>query len=202
MKETITLIVVLTVICLGAGALLALVNHVTAGPIREAALAEKLDAITKVLPAHDNAPDRAVTRFTTDNVTWAFYTARHNGTFAGAAAETVSEKGYGGAVSVMVGFNAQGDVHAIEILKQKETPGLGAKVTEPGFKKGFAGRNVKNTRWAVAKDGGEIDQITAATISSRAVVEAVSKAGRMYLDNVDRISRATDGASGQPVEEP
>jgi len=189
MKETIKLIAVLTIICLGAGMLLAVVNSVTADPIRRAERAEKMAAISRVLPPHDNSPDESVCRVVDQQVPWTFYVATAAGQYAGAAVETVSEKGYGGAVSVMVGFNKGGEVQAVEILKQKETPGLGAKITEQFFKQGFSGRSIRTTNWAVRKDGGDIDHITAATISSRAVVEAVAQACRVYLLNEIEVAR-------------
>ena len=87
----------------------------------------------------------------------------------------------------MVGVNAAGEIQGVEILKQLETPGLGARITEPGFRQGFAGRNIADTDWRVRKDGGDIDQITAATISSRAVVEAVKAGVEVFKRNEEQI---------------
>jgi electron transport complex protein RnfG len=180
MKETFRLILVLTAICLGAGLLLAYVNKLTAAPIREAERAEKLRAISRVLPEYDNQPDKDVHEASHRGRHWTFYVARQDGRVVGAAFETTSSKGYGGNITLMVGVQAGGKVKGIEILKQKETPGLGAKIQNPEFRKRFAGRSIEGTDWRVRKDGGDIDEITAATISSRAVLEAVEVGLKAY----------------------
>ena len=87
----------------------------------------------------------------------------------------------------MLGINADNETEAIAILGQKETPGLGANIEGDGFRSNFTKKSITETQWAVAKDSGDIDQITAATISSRAVVDAVKSAVDAYLANVDTI---------------
>jgi electron transport complex protein RnfG len=176
MMESLKLVLVLTVICTVAGALLAVVHDVTADPIAAATLKEKNDAIMQVLPSCDNNPGEDIVTVDADGETWTFYVARQAGTFVGAAFEAVSSQGYGGDIVIMVGVNAEGSAQAIEVLAHKETPGLGAWISGEAFGAQFAGRSIAETKWAVAKDGGDIDQITAATISSRAVTQAV-KAG-------------------------
>ncbi len=177
MMESLKLVIVLTLICSVAGALLAVVHDVTAAPIEAADAKEKGDAIMQVLPECDNNPSEDVVSVNADGETWTFYVARKAGAFVGAAFETVSNQGYGGDIAIMVGVSAKGTVQAIQVLSHKETPGLGAWIEdEEKFRSKFAGRSIVDTQWAVAKDGGDIDQITAATISSRAVTQAV-KAG-------------------------
>ena len=180
MKDVLKLLLVLTLICFLAGLLLAMVNKVTEDPIRRAQRAEKMEAIRKVLPPCDNRPDEETVTVSDHNAQWTFYVARRGGQYAGAAFEASSDKGYGGTIRVMVGVNADGTVNAIEILSHKETPGLGARISEPAFKNRFAGRDIQDTTWAVRKDGGDIDEITAATISSRAVVGAVADGLAVY----------------------
>jgi electron transport complex protein RnfG len=192
MKSLGKLVGVLTLICIIAGLLLALVNQLTAGPISEAARKSKMDALGKVLPACDNDPGADVCTVTNANGEWRFYVARKDGAYAGAAFETTSREGYGGDIVVMVGVSGQGAVNGIEILSQKETPGLGAKIESPSFKGQFAGLPIEETRWAVKKDGGTIDQITAATISSRAVVDAIQTGLDVYREH-----RNTIQATGQ-----
>jgi len=174
--ESLKLVIVLTLICSVAGALLAVVHDVTAAPIAAAAMNEKGDAIMQVLPPCDNNPGKDVVTVDADGETWTFYVARKDGQFVGAAFEAVSAAGYGGDIVIMVGASASGTVQAIEVLAHKETPGLGAWISGEAFRGQFAGRSIPDTNWSVAKDGGDIDQITAATISSRAVTGAV-KAG-------------------------
>ena len=87
----------------------------------------------------------------------------------------------------MFGFDAQGKSIGIAILEQKETPGLGANIDTPGFRDRLAGQDLQQTNWRVKKDGGDIDHITAATISSRAVTDAVREALEAYLANREAI---------------
>ncbi len=176
MMESLKLVVVLTIICSVAGALLAVVHDVTAEPIAAAAMKEKGDAIMQVLPPCDNHPGEAIVTVDADGRTWTFYVARKDGQFVGAAFEAVSSAGYGGDITIMAGVTAEKTVQGIQVLAHKETPGLGAWISGEIFRGQFAGRSIADTTWAVAKDGGDIDQITAATISSRAVTGAV-KAG-------------------------
>jgi len=196
MKETIRLVVVLTVICAVAGILLAWVNNLTAEPIAAAQRAERVQAITKVLPPYDNEPDRSAFKTQAGGREWTFYVGRLKGEYVGAAFETTSPKGYGGNITVMAGVNAGGKIQAIEILEQKETPGLGAKIKDQDFKAGFSGRDIRTTKWAVKKDLGDIDQVTAATISSRAVTEAVKQGLGVYIENEKAIA-ATSQKSAQ-----
>ena len=74
-----------------------------------------------------------------------------------------------------------------EITKMAETPGLGAKVTEPKFKQQFQGKSLHNCRFNLKKDGGDLDQVTGATISPRAVVQAVSNGLELYEQGKDKI---------------
>ena len=79
--------------------------------------------------------------------------------------------GYGGDIEILVGVNEDKTIKGIKILKHTETPGLGAKITERGFTDQFGGKSIGDIR--LKKDGGKIDAITGATISSSAVVDTV-----------------------------
>lgn len=92
---------------------------------------------------------------------------------------TVTQKGYGGNMQVMVGINEDGKVSGVSILSHSETPGLGAKTAEEGFLSQFTGLSDE------AEVGDEIDGITGATVSSRAVTEAVNNA----IDEYKEISK-------------
>jgi electron transport complex protein RnfG len=187
MKDTFRLILTLSIICLVAGALLAGVDNLTRERIAGVNRDKKLTALQNVLPPYDNSPDANVITVEHGGRSWIFQVAIKDGAFAGAAVETMSAAGYGGDISLMLGINAENKTQAIAILGQKETPGLGANIETDDFKGHFAEKDLAATQWAVAKDGGEIDQITAATISSRAVTEAVKAAIDAYLANVDVI---------------
>jgi len=189
MKEMLRLILTLSIICLISGALLAKVDTLTKMPIEKANRAKKLDAIKNVLPTCDNQPDQNSCVVEHAGAEWIFYVARNGSDYAGAAVETSSSAGYGGDISLMLGINAEDKTEAIAILSQKETPGLGANIETDKFQSNFKQKELKTTNWTVKKDGGDIDQITAATISSRAVSGAVKEAIAAYLANIDKIKQ-------------
>jgi electron transport complex protein RnfG len=179
MKEIGKLILVLTVICIAAAAALSQVYFFTKGPIEAALREEKLKAIRTVLPEYDNEPDRDVVSITvgTDEtgtpIAKEYYIAKKGDDIVGVAFEAASSEGYGGTIGLMVGVDPEGLITGVEVITHAETPGLGSKITEEAFLSLFPGRNLDNTSWGVKKDGGDIDQITGATISPRAVVSAV-----------------------------
>ncbi len=189
MKETLRLVLTLSIICIAAGALLAAVDTMTRDRIAEASRDKKLAALQNVLPDYDNSPDANVATVEHAGQTWIFQVALKNKAFVGAAVETTSAAGYGGDISLMLGINADNQTQGISILGQKETPGLGAHIEGDDFKGHFASKDLSATKWAVTKDGGEIDEITAATISSRAVTEAVKAAIDAFLANAETIKQ-------------
>jgi len=197
MKETMRLIGVLTAICVVSGLLLAQVEKHTKGPIEEARRQEMLQALNKVLPAHDNQPDADTVTVADDGAEWLFYVGTLNGAYAGVAFECSSRNGYGGEIRVMAGIDAANRITRIEILSQNETPGLGAKVEGDSFTGQFSGRTTENAEWcSVKQDRGEIAAITGATISSRTVCEAIQHG----LNIFDKNRGAVQGSSVQSSE--
>lgn len=190
MKETLKLIIVLVLICAVAGCLLAWVQKVTYGPIQETEKRVKNEAMKEVLPEHDNDPLSDQVEITDGDKLWIFNIAKKGETYVGAAFESTTAKGYGGNITIMAGVNADGKIEALKILKQKETPGLGAKITDPEWRAQFAGKDIESTVWSVKKDQGDIDQITAATISSRAVTEAIKDGLHVYTRNRSAITES------------
>lgn len=189
MKEILKLIGVLTAFGAVAGLLLAYTNDVTRDRIATAKQAEKLDALRAVLPEFDNQPNQNTCRITANGEEWTFFVARKNNAYTGAATESVSKNGYGSRILLMIGFNANHTVQQVKILEQTETPGLGSRITEDAFRGQFTGRKLAGTRWAVRKDSGDFEAITGATISSRAVVDAVKKAADIYQQNEAAITK-------------
>ncbi len=189
MKETFRLVGVMAAFCAVAGLLLAWANQVTSDPIEEAARAEKRQALREILKGCDNDPEAETVEIEHDGRQWTFFIGRKGDAFAGVAFESASEKGYGGPIRIFVGLSADGKVQGVKVLQADgETPGLGARIKEPSFLDQFIGRPVINTRWAaVAKDGGEIQAITGATISSRAVAEAIRTGLEVYSENAAAI---------------
>ncbi len=190
MKDALKMIAALTLISGVAGYLLALTHAVTREPIAQSRRAEMADAIRKVLPPFDNDPVAATCTVVEAGTTWTFYVARQGGAFAGAAFEAVSDQGYSGRIRILAGVRPDDAVHGIAILQQAETPGLGARIAEPAFLAQFAGRPAAGTRWAVRKDGGDIDAITGATISPRAVVGALKTGLEVYARHRPAVAAA------------
>jgi H+/Na+-translocating ferredoxin:NAD+ oxidoreductase subunit G len=179
MKDTIRLAVVLTLIAVGSGLILALVEGVTRAPIAEQRRMQMVKALQAVLPPLDNHPDADTVALVTGTdkkgqpIERTFYRGRENGNLTGIAFKVIAPDGYSGNIEIMVGVAPDGTVSGIEILNNSETPGLGAKIVEPRFKEQFKGKGLEDADWRVKKDGGQFDQITGATISPRAVVKAV-----------------------------
>jgi Na+-translocating ferredoxin:NAD+ oxidoreductase subunit G len=167
----------LTLISLGASAALGYVYEFTKGPIELSNMNKKIEAIKLVVPEFSNNPnDDLIMLATGEGDSLEIYPAKKDSAIIGYAVKTFSNKGFSGFISLMVGFKPDGTVFNISVLEQKETPGLGTKMAEPAFKGQFEGKNPDSFRIKVKKDGGEVDAITAATISSRAFCDAVRKA--------------------------
>ena len=114
------------------------------------------------------------------------------GNFIGAAVKTYSKNGFGGKIELMVGMLADGVINKVSVLSQAETPGLGANMVNDKFKGQFDGKDPKNFKLMVKKDGGDVDAITAATISSRAVSEAIKRAADGFEANKDQFMKGGD----------
>jgi len=167
----------LTLISMGASACLGFVYELTKGPIELSILNKKLDAIKQVVPEFTNNPNDEMFRLPTgEGDSLDIYPAKRDGEIIGYAISTYTKKGFSGNISLMAGFNPDGTIINITILEQKETPGLGTKMAEPAFKEQFNGKNPAEFSLKVSKDGGPVDAITAATISSRAFCDAVQRA--------------------------
>jgi electron transport complex protein RnfG len=167
----------LTLISLGASACLGFVYELTKEPIELSVLNKKLEAIRQVVPVFTNNPNDEMFRLPTgEGDSLDVYPAKNGDEIVGYAVNTYTKKGFSGNISLMAGFNPDGIIINITVLQQKETPGLGTKMTEPGFKNQFNGKNPADFALKVKKDGGPVDAITAATISSRAFCDAVQRA--------------------------
>ncbi|MGQ9620611.1 MAG: RnfABCDGE type electron transport complex subunit G [Bacteroidales bacterium] len=167
----------LTLIALGASAALGFVYEITKKPIELSKFNKKLEAIKAVVPSFDNNPDEEMFRLPTDEGdTLEIYPAKKGDEIIGYAVRTGTQKGFSGFIGIMAGFRTDGTIINTKVLEHKETPGLGTKMTEPGFKDQFNEKNPGEFTLKVKKDGGQVDAITAATISSRAFCDAVQRA--------------------------
>jgi Na+-translocating ferredoxin:NAD+ oxidoreductase subunit G len=166
----------LTLISLAASACLGFVYEITKTPIEVAVLNKKLEAIKQVVPEFNNNPNNESYKLPTgEGDSLVVYPAKKDDVIVGYAVNTYSKKGFSGNISLMAGFKPDGTIINISVLEQKETPGLGTKMAEPKFKNQFSDNNPGQFSLKVKKDGGAVDAITAATISSRAFCDAVQR---------------------------
>jgi electron transport complex protein RnfG len=181
----INMLVALLVIAAVSGGVLGLVYGVTKDTIAEVDQKKNEAAIKAVLPLEGEITFKADTlKYNYEGVDLTFpcnLAFDANGNFKGAAVKT-SESGFGGKIDMMVGFLADGTIKGTSVLSHSETPGLGANMTGK-FKDQFIDKNPASYRLTVSKDGGDVDAITAATITSRAFSKAVDKAYKAFEAN-------------------
>ena len=169
-SSLINMVVVLTLITVVAGAALAYVNYATSAQIEKIKAENLAKGIKQVMGVDLNADFQYTTQEVGD---YTFYQSD-----LGTAIQSTTN-GFGGALKVLVGFDNEGTVLGYTILEHSETPGLGAKASEwfqKGQKGDITGKNPGTTNFTVSKDGGDIDAITASTITSRAFLLAVQNA--------------------------
>ncbi len=185
------MVVVLFTITLAAALSLGYVNDLTLEPKARARLAKMEKALKVVLPEFDNNPISEVMRLkskqTKDSI--GIYPAYRDSIFVGAAVTGGSDKGYSGLVKLMVGFTPDGKIINIGVLQQKETPGLGTKIKGEKFLRQFRGKNPSTFDLKVKKDGGEVDALAGATITTRAFSEATQEAYDAYIENMESMTQ-------------
>ena len=186
-ESTLTnMLIALMVITIVSGGVLGFIYGLTKPAIDKVEENKNIKAINEVLKT-DVAIATTEARVIEDLTYNLAYDA--NGNFIGAAVKTYSMNGFGGKVELMVGMLADGIINKVSVLSQAETPGLGANMVNDKFKGQFDGKDPKNFKLMVKKDGGDVDAITAATISSRAVSEAVKKAADGFEANKDQFMK-------------
>ena len=183
-KDTLlNMFVALFVICIVAGGVLGIVFNATKDPIAAAENAKRTAAIKNVLPEFKTLKTVNV-KSAMEDAEIPFHLAYDaDNNFIGAAVETFTNKGFSGNISLMVGILADGTIKNISVLQHAETPGLGSKMEEETFKGQFNDKNADSFNFSVKKDGGDVDAITAATISSRAFCDAVNRALSTFENN-------------------
>ena len=193
----------LTIIALVAAALLAFINSVTQGPIQTIKQKNEADGIKSVLRI-DASEEVKVAEAEQDGFRL-FSVSRADGSYAGTAVRSTDKAGFGGDIVVLVGFAADGEILGYQVMEHAETPGLGARAGEwfrtassaeekqvGSFSKAFFGKpdpagnhniigmNPGTANLTVSKDGGDVDAITASTITSRAFLRAVQSAYHVF----------------------
>ena len=206
-KSTLPNIVLsLTAICFIAGVILSVADKYTSNAIAATKAAELLNAIRNVTPDFDNNPvDEQFKVAVAESDSLTVFPAKKGGTWVGSAVESYSKNGFSGLIRVIVGFDDNGKLVNFSVLEHNETPGLGSKMNE-WFRKdknqqNIIGRDMTKGTLKVAKDGGDVDAITAATISTRAFLEAVNLAYSAFAGYTDAVSGATTTGGGSSTEE-
>ena len=186
-----TMVGILTTVAVLCGGILAYVNDLTDAPRKEAAQNALNAGIEQVMGGKCKVEKPDTIKRTVDGKKLTYIAYK---TDKGTAIQSTDPNGFGGNLTVLVGFNNAGDILGYTILETAETPGLGAKAdkwfqsVENGGnseKSSIIGKNPAKNQLRVTKDndGGEIDAITASTITSRAFLRAVQEAYNTYAEN-------------------
>ena len=180
------MLIALMVITIVSGGVLGFVYGLTKPAIDKVEENKNLKAINEVLKS-----DVEIVKTETKEIDDLTYNLAFDaeGNFIGAAIKTYSKNGFGGKIELMVGMLSNGIINKVSILSQAETPGLGANMVNDKFKGQFDGKDPKSFKLMVKKDGGDVDAITAATISSRAVSEAIQRAADGFEANKDQFMK-------------
>jgi electron transport complex protein RnfG len=202
-SSLLNMVLVLTLVAVIMGGVLAFVNHLTEGPISEQKEKALADGIKTVMVCNDLVvakTDEVKQNVDGKELTYIIYNVKDaQGKDLGAAVQS-STMGFGGDLKVLVGFDTEGKILGYTLLEHAETPGLGAKADQwfqKGQKGDIIGKDPKEPL-TVSKDGGQVDAITASTITSRAFLKAVNQAYNAYkVTPVD----AESGATKQEKEE-
>lgn len=196
-SSLLNMVVVLVSVAVITGGLLAWVNNVTEEPIRiqdELALSNGIKEVMGVENLKVTSTEDVVNTVNGKEQQFVVHkTEDAEGNFIGAAVESMS-MGFSGELKVLVGFDAEGKILGYTVLQHSETPGLGAKADKWFQKDGkgcIVGRKMDASKpLVVNKDGGDIDAITASTITTRAFLAAVNQAFAAYA------KQDIDGATG------
>lgn len=182
------MVLILFSVTLIASTAVGVVYELTKKPIEQAKQAKKTEAIKNVVPKFDNNPDTEKYIIEIEGDSLELYPAKLNGELVGTAIKTFTSKGFSGQFWIMVGIKPDGSIYNYSVLEHKETPGLGSKMEEwfkGDGKHSIINKNPSQINFTVSKDGGDIDAITAATISSRAFLDAIQKASKAYMKGLN-----------------
>lgn len=167
------MVLCLTAVCLFCSAILAGTYAITSEPIAQASQAKTNASIARVLPEFSGNPE--LCSVTVDGVEYPYYKTESG------VAVLSTVNGFGGPLSLMVGITGEApEVYNTVVLSHSETPGLGAKCVSDSFSAQFKGWDPAQKKLQVKKDGGDVDAITASTITSRAYTLAIANAVEAY----------------------
>lgn len=171
------LVLTLFIIAAISAILLALVNKITQGPIKIAQEQKEKDALQEVLPSFTDLQTIYIANVDGSD-SLKVYQAKSDGKIIGYGVNTYTMQGFNGRIEIMVGFDTTLTIINTSVINHSETPGLGDKISGPEFRNQFIGKNPENFKLQVKKDNGDVDAITASTISSRAFCDALDRAYR------------------------
>lgn len=196
MKKILQLILSLTLISAVCAAVLAIVNNATKERIANLATLKANNAARAVLPASVKAVEPVKDPADASLTAFIGYADDAKTQIAGYAVPGLTAKGYGGNIRLMVGLNPDRTVISYQVLAAAETPGLGSNLSTPAFIARFKDQPAASVK--VTKDGGKIEALTSATITSRAVCDAVADAAQ----RIDRIEGKASAAPAAPKVNP
>ena len=173
-----------------AATALGFVYDLTKDAIEAAKIKAQNEAIALVLPQYDKLGKTLKVAAEDGTDSLEFFPAYKGDEMVGVAVKTFSKKGFGGLISIMVGIDKNGNFSGYQVLEHSETPGLGSRMgawfnNPEKPKQDVIGKNPKTTKFLVTKDGGDIDAITASTITSRAFLDALNRAYKSYEQNLN-----------------
>ena len=206
-SNMLNMVVVLTIITATVGAILGGIYKLTEEPIAQASARAQEEAIRVVAPDFDNNPIAESDTIDSNGQLFIVYPASKAGVPVGAAVKASSRNGFNGEIVIIVGFEQDGTIRQYQVLSHGETPGLGAKMSEwfrtDKNNQSILGKHPEHTNLTVSKDGGDIDAITASTITSRAFLEAVYNAYKAYMDHpIDALSGSTTCTTNDSIPQP
>lgn len=177
------MVICLSAICLVCSALLGSVYVLTSEAIAKTKTDKINRSISLVVPTFDNDPSSDIISVEHNGKQYRVYPAQSEGKYVGYAIESSTNKGFSGTIVLMVGFTPDGLIYNTSVVSHSETPGLGDKMeqSKSNFSLQFNGKSPANMKMAVKKDGGDIDAISASTITSRAFIDAVETAYQVFL---------------------
>lgn len=175
-SKFINMVIALTLITIISAVMLGFVHKVTEEPIRQAGIERQQKAISDVMTGFSNDPLTDGVKVFNGTDSLEVFPGKKEDETIGYAIKAKSSKGYSGDVWIMVGFDRDGTITETAVIEHKETPGLGTKMADPKFNGQYVGVNPGSVNLQVTKDGGTIDAISGATISSRAFSDAIMQA--------------------------
>jgi electron transport complex protein RnfG len=209
MKSTLkNMVIVLFSITAISALLVALVNNMTKDAI--ALSQQQTKNLAKFIVLDTTAEEARVERDTTINigdfaVTASTVVRQSDNTILGYAVEapSITKSGYADRITLMVGFveqEGEAIINGVEVLSQKETPGLGANMTKEdnSLIRSIAKKNPASLKFSVSKEGGSFDALTGSTISSRAYANAVETAYAGYLWATGRLDTSNEALDAAP----